>query len=258
MLRVRFKTDRYQLAYKLWLFECSKQTPRASWRRLRQELQSAFGDYPSWQLFLPKRVGHALSFVRFGSRGIQTDIIPDKKILGDIFDRIFGSMWFRSEYEKSERHRHNISEQWRRKRELVSAHIVELYDHPDVGAFTIFVTDTALHEGSYLGNGEIEWGIPEIYPDYNVVGIAHEIMHALTEKLASSKDEEFRWKLHAMIYLSIDEDLKLKIHRKAVRFDPVVTRHFDRRLISLAKTLDQSWRQYRANGGSDLRQFLET
>lgn len=110
-------------------------------------------------------------------------------------------------------------------------------------AIQVIVLHPAMNVGSYMGNHIIEWGYPDQYPNSQVVGLAHEVLHCLTDDVARQSGSQGKWVLHALIYLAANEALRCQLNSQSVFFEAEIIRDFDARLIAIARDLEPCWRR---------------
>jgi hypothetical protein len=168
-------------------------------------------------------------------------LLRESHIVLKIFRDIFDAREYAEFYKETECYRKQLSLQWRsRNRELIP-HLTVLGAITKQKHIFIRVLHPTLNVGSYLGKSTIEWGRLDMYPGYQVVGLAHEILHALTEHIDKDASEEGKWLLHGLIYLAADEAIRMRLGGKPRFFDRISIRHYDARLIRVARLLLPHW-----------------
>jgi hypothetical protein len=120
----------------------------------------------------------------------------------------------------------------------------------------VAVLHPSLGIGSYLGRNTIEWGYSDLYPNYQVIGLSHEVLHALTESKAASATNNEMWALHSMIYLGANEELRKRINGYGRYFDKKIVVHYDIRLVRTARAMLPYWQKYVCGGGNNIFQLF--
>jgi hypothetical protein len=155
-----------------------------------------------------------------------------------VLDAISRSAIFHSYHQAALKNLQQIKTAWESAYGIVAPFLELLAGAHKANTFNVSILPPELGEGSYLGHNLIEWGHPEIYPGYSVVGIAHEIMHGIASSIDCDNNDQ--WFLHGLIYLLADEQLRLRLIPDSEQFDPRVTKHYNARLIAIASEIAKS------------------
>jgi len=85
------------------------------------------------------------------------------------------------------------------------------------------------------------------------------LLHIATEELLDSLDEEeSKWRLHALIYLSIDEELRIRFGQdNANYFEGAFVQRRHPRLIKTAKMLMPAWEEYLKQDRQNILELFE-
>lgn len=184
----------------------------------------------------------------FNQQKNDGSIIRDKEIVENIFQTIFASDVFNKTLAETEAYRLLLETLWQKNRETIEdfEKIIRL-DTSREGV--VLVLPPTLETGSYLGEGIIEWGNQDIAPHYQLYALCHEYLHLITEDLfQTSNTEEEKWLLHALIYLSADEELRLSllddVSDEKQYFVSHLTALYHPRLIKVARSLLDPWKEY--------------
>lgn len=242
MLKLEFVVDKHHLAYKYVLkyFAGGNNVPE-EWQELKNILASKYEHYAAFLFFEPADAGHGLSWFNLDKGG---DVIRDKEMVLKIFEEIFESEVFRKAYSETVTYKERLEKIW-----LDNAGHIKEYENiiklnVDAQA-TVLVLHQEIDTGSYIGNSVIEWGNPDLYENYQLVGLCHEFLHVLTEKQYNeTKTEEDRWLLHSLIYLSADEELRQVINGRNGYFMSGVVERYHSLLIGAAKESFSAWKKY--------------
>ena len=112
--------------------------------------------------------------------------------------------------------------------------------------------------GSYIGDNIIEWGNPDYYDNYQLIGLCHEFLHVLTEKqYKETKTEDEKWLLHSLIYLSVDEELRLHVNGDNGYFMSGVVDTYHSCLIETARKNLSAWKDYVTNNEKNIIDLYE-
>jgi hypothetical protein len=193
---------------------------------------------------MPTGAYHALRFVGFNADAKRSaDVLRERHTVEAIFQEIFVSAAFRRAYVETQIYRRSLLRSWQ-QHETTAAHFMsQTLGVEDDRCLSVVVVHPHLLIGSYLGSNEIEWGYPELYKNYQVVGLVHEMLHAVTEKIAIKATEEDKWRLHAIIYLAANEEFRMIISPYSGGYFPRrIVKHYDRRLIAHARRLLPQWK----------------
>lgn len=242
MIQLKFSIDKHLLAYRCVLKYFGNASVSLEWSALRETLAKKYDAYPGFLFFDPERAGQGL-FWRDRDPSM-TAVIRDKEIVERVFQDIFYSDVFLDVYRETEEYKIRIEREWDEN----STH-VEFYESLIGGGVTtnaeVFVLHPQMETGSYMGENVIEWGNPDFYPNYQVIGLCHEFLHAVTEKqFNETRNEDEKWLLHALIYLSADEELRQKMNGGGEYFPEAITVQYHPRLIETAKSYLPEWKSY--------------
>lgn len=241
MLKLRFKIDKYHLAYKYVLKYFGNPGISLEWAELKRSLVEKYGSYPGFLFFEPTDVGHGLLWFNPGRA-----IIRDGETVNKIFESIFESGIFKKVLLETEDYKDRL--------EKLCDNVAYLEEYEKIigpqpsAEATVLVLHPEIEIGSYIGDNIIEWGNPDFYENYQIIGLCHEFLHVLTEKqYKEAKTEDEKWLLHSLIYLSADEELRLRINGNNGYFMSGVVHTYHPRLIETAKKLLTDWKQYIAD-----------
>jgi hypothetical protein len=245
MLKLEFKVDKYHLAYKYILKYFNNSEAPSEWIELKRNLTEEYEAYPAFLFFEPTQVGHGLLW--FNQNSQNENVIRDKDTVNKIFESIFQSEVFKRVYLETENYKKRLEEMW-----IENTFYVKEYEniiHMDISInATILVLHPEIETGSYIGDNVIEWGNPDLYENYQIIGLCREILHLITEKeFNESKTEDEKWLLHSLIYLSADEELRQKINGYNGYFMTSIVDKYHPRLIETANKFLLDWKNYVAN-----------
>jgi len=246
MLKLEFKVDKHHLAYKYVLKYFGNLEASLEWAELKRNLKEEYGAYPGFMFFEPNEIGHGLLWFNQHSQG--NTVIRNKDIVNKIFEAIFESEVFKKVCSETEDYKNRLEKLWTENTSHVEEYenIIRL----NVSAkATVLVLHPEIATGSYIGDNVIEWGNSDLYNNYQLIGLCHEFLHVLTEKqFNESQTEDEKWLLHSLIYLSADEELRLRINDNNGYFMSGIVGSYHPRLIEKAKKLLPAWKDYIVNG----------
>jgi len=250
MIKLNFKVDKHHLAYKYVLkyFGQNKEIPD-EWLELKKSLMEKYEHYPAYLFFEPADVGHGLLWYNLNVEG--KSVIRDEVMIKKIFEEIFESLIFKKVYFETEEYKKRLEKVWLEGNKYIEEYekIIALDTSSEA---TILVLHQEIETGSYIGEGVIEWGNPDLYSNYQLIGLCHEYLHSITEKQYNeTKTEEEKWLLHSIIYLSADEELRLKINGDNGYFKSGVVNLYHPLLIKTAEQVLSSWKEYMINHTSE-------
>lgn len=242
MLKLEFKIDKYHLAYKYVLKYFGNPDAPSEWLELKKNLSEKYEAYPAFLFFEPADIGHGLLWFNYGLQ--DKSVIRDKDMVQKIFEDIFESQVFKKAHLETEDYRNRLEKIWSENVSYIEEYEKIIGLNVSSSA-QVLVLHQDTETGSYIGDNIIEWGNPDLYENYQLIGLCHEFLHVLTEKQYNeSKTEEEKWLLHSLIYLSADEELRLKINGDNGYFKSGVVDKYHHLLISVAESSLPFWKQY--------------
>lgn len=255
MLNLKFKIDKHHLAYKYVLRYFGDINAPLGWATLKQDLIQQYGAYPGFSFFEPTEIGHGLSW--FNIESSHDTVIRDQETVRAVFEAIFRSKVFQEVYAATEEYADKLTNIWEEGTSHVEEYeqIIRLNISAEA---TVLVLSPELGIGSYISNSIIEWGNSDLFDNYQLIGLCHEFLHVLTEKqFMGSKTEEEKWLLHALIYLSADEELRLRMNGGEYFMGGHVTTYHPR-LIETARKYLPAWKDYLVNTEFTIIDLYET
>lgn len=118
------------------------------------------------------------------------------------FEFLKNTSEYKTIQEKTEVHKQECEQTWNASQAISTRIVKELTGYDLSSTFSVSVVHPALGEGRYLGNGEIVWGHDELWKNYAVVYLWHEVLH---EYLGYSE------RRHAVIQLIADNELRRRL-----------------------------------------------
>ncbi len=257
MIQLEFRVDKHLLAYRCVLKYFGSPDASLEWSALRVSLAEKYEAYPGFLFFAPEHVGQGLLWCDQDLE--MRSVIRDKETVGNVFQDIFSSSVFQKVTRETEEYRCRVEREWEENRSHVEVYEALI----GIGATTkaeVLVLHPEMETGSYLGGGVIEWGNPDFYPNYQTIGLCHEFLHLLTEtQFKETKNENEKWLLHALIYLSADEEVRRRMSGDGEYFRVELVRQYHPRLIETARTHLSEWKSYiEGQNGRDIVELYET
>lgn len=256
MHKIKFLVDRRLLAYRYCVNLFTNQDQLGG--KLRRKLERLYGDYAGFYIFVPGQMQDAiLPDWRDGtSKAPVRFLVRDISIVESALADIIASHEFRAIYQEAQAYLSRVRSCWENHSLVVAHYFTDLFREQRDTILRVLVFPPRMKVGSYLGANTIEWGSADIYPGYQAIGLAHEAMHALTEHLNERATESKKWLLHALIYLAVDEDLRICLFGRPGPFDPGLTSHYHPRLVALARKILPQWRK-RRNDSQGIEQIYK-
>jgi hypothetical protein len=147
-------------------------------------------------------------------------------------------------YTETENFCHEIEEKWKEKEVLICSACKNITGIEFQGDFLIFVFHPDLEIAEYVDTQTVKWGYRELYSNYIVIGIAHELLHCVTHDFYTKLDDGGKWLFHSLVYLSIDEELRFILNGKDEYFSSPIINTYHKKLISTAKKILSKWKKY--------------
>jgi hypothetical protein len=113
--------------------------------------------------------------------------------------------------------------------------------------FKVFVIAPIVGGGSYLGNYKIFWGHKEDWPNYNVVYLMHEVLHAFLHKGKYA---------HEVIELATDNELRIRLNNGGDYFIEGEEKVGHPKLLKKEKELLLKWEEYLKDESTDVHSFI--
>lgn len=242
MFKINFQIDKHHLAYKYVLRYFNDPQASPEWAELKRCLAEKYEAYPGFLFFEPENIGQGMLW--FNLNSTTNTVIRDKDTVNKIFESIFKSEIFKKVYLETEAYKNKLEEIWRENNSYLKEYknIIRLKKSIEV---TVLVLHPSLGVGSYINDNTIEWGSPDFYKNYQFIGLCHELLHVLTEEqFLETGTEDEKWLLHSLIYLSTDEELRLKLNGGTEYFIPSIVETYHPHLIEIAKKLLPVWKKY--------------
>jgi hypothetical protein len=258
MPKLDFVIDKYQLAYYFCLKNFTDDSVSSEWKEIQKSLIEKFDETAGFLFFQPKEIGWGLNW--FGYPNTKIDrFIRDRKMAEKIFAYIFESPVFQRSFIQTVEYRRTLENEWLASGEKIMQLFSSITGLSVEKEITISVLHPSLDMGSYMGNNLIEWGTPDEYKGSQSIGLAHELLHVATDGLlASLEDQEAMWKLHELIYLSIDEELRTQFGQDISNyFEGAFVQNRHEKLIETAKELIPAWKEYLKRDSRNILEFFE-
>ena len=241
MMDLKFRVDKHHLAYKYVLKYFADPNAPTEWLNLKKSLANQHSAYPGFLFFEPAEIGHGLLWS--DTQSPRYSVIRDEETVQRIFETIFESEIFKQVLAATEKYRNDLEQIWEKHTTFREEYAGIIRLETSVSAETL-VLSPELETGSYISNNIIEWGNPDLFENYQFIGLCHEFLHILTEKqFLESKTEEDKWLLHALIYLSADEELRVRMNGGEYFASGSVDKYHPR-LIETAQKYLPAWRTY--------------
>ena len=149
--------------------------------------------------------------------------------------------------------RTQMEQNWRDKESIILSSLKRITGLDTAGSFTAYVMPAELEIGHYLDEKNIEWGYPNLYENYSLIGIAHELIHCLTHHFYTSLSDDDKWLFHSIIYLSADEEIRFILNGKDDYFSSPIIATYHERLLATAKRILPYWKEHIASpSGKDI------
>ncbi|MBD3328807.1 hypothetical protein GF340_05935, partial [Candidatus Peregrinibacteria bacterium] len=208
-MKIKFKIDSYHLAYKLWVSKALDQKD-AQWTKLLKRIESKYSDYAGYCFFNPAYVAHVMDWSNYNSK--QADVLRDKPVIDKIFNEIFDSKVFKEARNETVEYSKRVKKEWSRNKKWLK--VLQEYMGIEMPInVEVYLLHPDLRIGSFIKQNKMEWGNQDNFDNYQFIGICHELMHLVTEKeFYKNKTEKDQWIMHAIIYLTTDEELRIRMN----------------------------------------------
>jgi hypothetical protein len=203
-------------------------------------------------LFIPRSVDNALDMSALGA---GTALLRDSDDVKRILIQIADSEAYRAERENVRKYKLHLQKTFVNFETTISEFTSQIADWPKT-EFTVLLLPQWVRTGSYLRPGVIEWGFPDYYAGYQAVGIVHEVLHAVVDRLMRLSDGRHKYLLHALIYLTADEGLRSRIVHNYRPFDKDIIGEYDPHLIRYARMVYPTWRTAYERGHLNLKHLF--
>ena len=138
---------------------------------------------------------------------------------------------------EAEKFKKIVELKWKVKEPIISAVFEKLTGIKLEGKFVVSILPPSFEIAQYNDEHNIEWGYSELYPNYIVIGLTHELLHCLTHNFYTRLTDDQKWIFHSVIYLSIDEQLRFELNGKSEYFSAPIIETYHKRLIQTTKSI---------------------
>ena len=138
---------------------------------------------------------------------------------------------------ETEKFKKTIESKWNKKESVILTVFRRITGIKLEGKFVVSVLHPSLEIAQYNDKQNIEWGYDELYPNYIIIGLSHELLHCLTHDFYITLTDGQKWVFHAIIYLSINEKLRFKLNGESNYFSMPRIETYHKRLIKIAKNI---------------------
>lgn len=157
---------------------------------------------------------------------------------------------------ETEAFRSRLMTSWREKESLVLSELERITGMRLAGDFTVFVLHPKSGTGYVHDEKSLVWGLEEPVPSFSLYGIAHELLHCVTDVFFGNLSEKDQLKFHAIVHLSADEELR-RVIAGGEYFDMPFLRKYDSPLIAQARKLLPAWKKFQANRNGTIFDFAK-
>lgn len=164
--------------------------------------------------------------------------------LDNYFQKLKQSKEFKVILRQTEAYREFCEKEWSSNYEQASKIIQDLTQFDLENKFTILITHPSLRNGRNLKGNKIVWGHAEDWPNYTLVYLWHEILHAY---MGRSETE------HALIQLVTDYELRRQLG--GPEYPPFTVGHDY--LQKTEEAIYPHWQKYLASSNKNFASFQE-
>jgi hypothetical protein len=149
--------------------------------------------------------------------------------------------------EESEGYKSLVEKKWLESEEFLLEQLALITGLHPTGTYTVYTLHPNLEEGQYLSEHEIEWGYADLYPKYIILGLTHELLHCITHNFYEPLSDDEKWVFHALVYLSVDEELYRMLNSESEYFSCPILSTYHPRLIETAQCILPYWKERMQN-----------
>lgn len=214
-MKLEFKINKYYLVGHAM---ASKNKPFPAWKKLEEKIWQKYKEEPAYYFLNPKHVNWAVDQIKFKFLNSNIQFVFQKKALQleKIYRDVFKTKEFKRLYKETEKYLKFLKKQWESKQKEALNLLSEIsgIQIPREEKINVFITHPKLYNGRILIKEKIIlWGHPEDWNNYSVVYLCHELMHIFTWKKQINENI-----MHALIELTTDEELRIRLNRKGEYF----------------------------------------
>ena len=216
-MKLQFKINKYALASKVLEVQSKNNAAFPFFNKTYKRIWDSYCNDPEFFLIQPDHASWGIQMInlRADTSGIAKPFIRSTHLMEQIYQDIFKTTAFKKIERETELYLQNIKKEWRKKESLVMSYIKETLRIPIIkGTITIYIYHPKLSEGrAYYKDRVILWGHKELWENYSIVYITHEILHILLNGVCKDKNIT-----HALIELATDNELRTKLNPDDVYF----------------------------------------
>lgn len=150
---------------------------------------------------------------------------------------------YKTPFYGSDAFKASITEKWNTHGSRIVSLLEEITGMSIEGEFNVHLLNPKLESAQYLNETDIEWGYDELFPNYSIIGLAHELLHCLTHEFYTRLSDDEKWLFHSLVYLSADEELYRYFTSNAEYFTTPILSTYHPRLIETARKVLPEWRK---------------
>jgi hypothetical protein len=174
----------------------------------------------------------------------KIQFITDKEKLENLWFSKYHKKPEEKVFSETENFCREIETKWKEKEVIVLSLFKKITGLKLDGDFTVFVFHPKLEMAEYKDANTVYWGYGELYSNYIVVGITHELLHCLTNDFYIKLSDDEKWIFHALIYLSNDEELRFGLNGKDGYFTSPIIGTYHKKLTETTKNMLPYWKEY--------------
>ncbi|MFA7201685.1 MAG: hypothetical protein WC099_01690 [Candidatus Paceibacterota bacterium] len=242
-MKIEFKINKYALASEVMSTHGKDPAVFPFFEKAYKKIWDIYSDDPEFFLIQTNYASWGIQMIslRANKKGFVRAFTNSTQYTEKIYQEIFRTTAFKKIERETETYLQKIENQWRKKEPLIKTYIKDVLRIPEIKeTVTVYIFHPKLSEGrAYYKDHAILWGHKELWENYSIVYITHEILHILLNGICRNKTIT-----HALIELATDNELRVRLNPQDIYFmkDGVYQGHkYQEKLV---KKIYPSWKKF--------------
>jgi len=245
-MKIEFKINRYALASEIITAQGKNPNIFPFFKNTYKKIWNSYFDDPEFFFIQTNHAPWGIQMInlRANKTGFVKSFTHSAQFIEQIYQEIFKTIAFKKIERETKAYLQKIESQWRKKEPLIETYIKDSLRIPEIKEpITVYIFHPKLSEGrAYYKDRVILWGHKELWENYSIVYITHEILHILLGGICKDKIIT-----HALIELATDNELRVRLNPQDTYFvkNGIYQGHeYQRKLV---KKIYPSWKNFLKN-----------
>lgn len=251
MLKIQFKISKYALASEIIEAQTKNTKAFPFFNETYWKIWNAHYNDP--EFFFIETIHAPWSIQMINLRAIEKGFVKSftnsLQRTEKIYQEIFKEASFKEIEHETEIYLKKIENEWRKKEQFIQTYIQDVLHIPEQKkTITIYIFHPRLSEGrAYYKDQVVLWGHKELWENYSMIYITHEILHVLLDGICKNREIT-----HALIELAIDNELRIRLNPNDTYFIKNKKYQGHTHQKKLVKKIYPYWKEFLKNNTSIL------